>query len=137
MPYSTENNREILGRGIAFFPLRLMGGTLGMNEYDEHIRQSIRLILGTAYHERAMRPDFGGGMEALTFEPMNPVTAILAQLQVQTALAKFEPRIDVLTVQVSALPDEGKLNIDIIYRVRSTDTVYNLVYPFYIERGGL
>lgn len=136
MPNPFDNSREALGRGIAF-PLQLSGGTLGMNEYDEHIRQAIRLILGTAHHERAMRPEFGAGMDALAFEPMDAVTAILVQQQVRSALEAFEPRIDVLAVRAAASQEEGMLSIDISYRVKSSDATHNLVYPFYIERGAL
>jgi len=38
-------------------------------------------------------------------------------------------------VAVSAQPDLGLLEIDIRYRVRSTNTFYNLVYPFYLQEG--
>ena len=54
------------------------------------------------------------------------------------ALVRYEPRIDVLTVQVALDAQRGdRLIVTIEYRVRSTDTVFNLVYPFYLERGAL
>lgn len=122
---------QMLGSGIAF-PLRLHGGSLGMNTADEHVRQSILLILGTAHNERVMRPDFGGGMEQLVFEPMNTATAMLVQHQVRDALKRHEPRIDVLSVTASALPDQGRLEVEIAYRIKQTGISGNLVYPFYL-----
>lgn len=137
---SIENN-DILGRGIAF-PLQLHDGKLGMNAYESQVAQSIRLILSTAKGERVMRPDFGAGMESLAFEPNNTVTAILIQQQVKEALLRYEPRIEVLSVTVNnnddegkAAAQEGKLFIYIAYRVKTTDSVSNLVYPFYVDRG--
>lgn len=127
-------NVKVLGRGIAF-PLRLEGGSLGMNEFEEHVRQSILLILRTAHNERVMRPEFGAGMETLAFEPMSAVTGVLVQHQVQAALTRFEPRIEVLSVSTSAEQDQGKLYVDIAYRIRQTGVIGNLVYPFYIEAG--
>jgi len=125
---------DTLGHGIAF-PLQLHGGGLGMNGAEEHVRQSIRLILGTAHHERVMRPEFGAGMEQLVFEPMNAVTGILVQHQVREALTQFEPRIDVLSVSASAAPDEGRFLVEVTYRVKQTGATGNLVYPFYISSG--
>lgn len=134
MANTFSSGPDTLGRGIAF-PLRLRGGGLGMNGDEEHVKQSIVLILGTAHHERIMRPEFGAGMERLVFEPMNAVTGILVQHQVREALTRFEPRIDVLSVSASAAPDEGRFLVEIAYRIKQTGAAGNLVYPFYIASG--
>lgn len=133
---TTDNSTgdEILGRGLAF-PLRLAGGEVGMNAYDSQVRQSILLILATGQGERAMRPDFGAGMELLAFEPMNAVTVALLQHRVKDALSRFEPRIEVLGVSAEARPAQGQLLVNIDYRVKRTNSVNNLVYPYYLERG--
>src|SRR5262249_521698 len=117
------------------FPLRLEGGKLGMNSYESQVEQSIRVILRTAHGERIMRPDFGAGMDRLAFEPMNAVTVALVQHQVKEALGRFEPRMEVLSVTAETESSEGKLDVAIQYRVRRTNSVSNLVYPFYVERG--
>ena len=134
MSQDNETGDEILGRGIAF-PLKLKGGQVGMNAYENQVDQSIRLILRTAQGERVMRPDFGAGMDTLAFEPMNTVTTALVQHRVKETLTRFEPRIEVLNVTVNALKDKGELHANIQYRVRRTDSVFNQVYPFYVERG--
>ena len=126
---------EVLGRGVAF-PLQLTGGVVGMNAYEAQVHQSIRLILSTGRGERVMRPDFGGNLERLAFEPMSAVTLAHVQHDVQESLIRFEPRVEVIEVKVTRDPDAGALMVEIQYRVKRTDSVFNLVYPFYIERGG-
>ena len=103
--------------------------------YEEDIRQAVLLILETNPGERVMRPDFGAGLRALVFEPINSATLALARHRVEEALTLWEPRIDSITVKVSADPAQGKLMIDTQYRVRSMNTFYNLVYPFYLQEG--
>ena len=125
---------EVLGRGVAF-PLRLAGGQIGMNGYEAQVEQSIRIILRTTRGERVMRSDFGAGMDTLAFEPMTAVTVGLLQHRVTDALQRFEHRSEVLKVVVDALPAQGQLLARIEYRVKRTDSVLNLVYPFYVERG--
>ncbi len=60
----------------------------------------------------------------------------LARHHVEQALVRWEPRIDTVTVSVTAEAALGRLMIDIGYRVRSTNVFYNLVYPFYLMEGG-
>jgi phage baseplate assembly protein W len=74
-------------------------------------------------------------LRGLMFEPINTTTMALAQYRVQQALTLWEPRIDSVTVQVDADPPNGRLNIGVSYRVRTTNTFYNLVYPFYLQEG--
>lgn len=105
-------------------------------EYEEDIRQAIRIILETNPGERVMRPDFGSGLLAMVFEPVNFTTRALVKQRVEQALVVWEPRIDVreVTVTVNAT-ERNRLDIDIGYEVRATNTFYNLVYPFYLQEG--
>jgi uncharacterized protein len=109
-------------------------GQIEMAEYDEAVRQSIWMILGTAPGERMMRPDFGCGIHNLMFAPNSAGTTGQAVDDVHRALIEWEPRIDVLEVEV--IPDEAQPNLLLIqlnYRVRTTNNRFNLVYPFYLE----
>lgn len=131
-----DPSRAFLGVGLAY-PARLTaGGTLDLAAYEEDIRQAIHIILGTNPGERVMRPDFGAGLNAFVFEPINTTTLTLVQNRVREALVDWEPRIDVLEVKVTAdRVTLGKLMIDIQYRVRATNAHHNLVYPFYLQEG--
>jgi uncharacterized protein len=127
--------KPFLGVGWSF-PLEVeKKGELRSAEYEESVRQSIWLILGTAKGERVMRPDFGCGIYDLVFETSSASTAGRIEEEVRDALLFLEPRIDVLEVQVQ--PDAGgeMLTISIDYQVRATDNMFNLVYPFYLERS--
>ena len=68
---------------------------------------------------------------------MSTTTLALTQHYVERALIEWEPRIDVLAVRVGFDRDPalGRLLIEIDYRVRATNTFYNLVYPFYLLEG--
>jgi len=132
-----EINEEKAFLGIGWsFPVSFnSAGEIASSAYEEDIREAIRIILGTNPGERIMRPDFGAGLRALAFEPINTTTLALAKHRVEEALILWEPRIDKIGVAVSAEPDAGKLTINIRYRVRATNTFYNLVYPFYLLEG--
>jgi hypothetical protein len=130
-----DQEMEFLGQGWAFPVLPDAASHIGMVEAEEDIRQAILIILGTAPGERVMRPDFGAGLQSLIFEPLNTTTMALVRHRVEEALIIWEPRIDSLTVRVNAEPAQGLLLITITYRMRSTNTFYNIVYPFYLLEG--
>jgi hypothetical protein len=128
-------NSDFLGLGWNF-PIGLDdGGQVELApDGEEGIRQSIWMILGTSPGERLMRPDFGCGIHEMVFGVNNAATANAVAGAVREALAVWEPRIDVLDVY--AVPDPSRPNllvIEINYQVRSTNSRFNLVYPFYLE----
>jgi phage baseplate assembly protein W len=128
---------DFLGRGWAFPVGLAVDDEVAMVSDAEDIHQSIRIILETDPGERVMRPDFGAGLRRLLFEPITTNTLALVQQRVEDALTTWEPRIDVIDVAVSA--DEapsGVLLITIQYSIRTTNTFYNLVYPFYLQEAG-
>jgi phage baseplate assembly protein W len=126
-------NPEFYGRGMSF-PLQL--GVAGIRESVgvQKVEESIRIILGTQYGERVMRPRFGCNLKSLVFAPNNVSTANLARYYVQEGLAQWEPRIEVVEVAVENDNLHGMLRINITYRLRATQDVHNLVYPFYLEQ---
>ena len=126
---------DFLGIGWAYPPTASASGEVQTAAYEEDIRQAIWIILGTARGERVMRPDFGAGLDRLVFEPINTTTMSLVQHYAEEALVTWEPRIDSVSVAVSADAPRGRLMLDVHYRVRTTNTFYNLVYPFYLMEG--
>lgn len=130
-------NRKFLGTGLKF-PVRVNPqGGLSLSSGEQDVQEAIWIVLATARGERQMRPDFGCGIHDYVFAPNNPPTRSNIAQQVRSALTKWEPRIDVESVRVDASDDEpNKLLIRVDYRIRSSNTSHNLVYPFFIREGG-
>ncbi len=123
---------EFVGNGLGF-PLRIdPTGSLALVSDHAEIRESIRLILGTAYGERPMRPEFGCGIHDLVFAPANARTAGRAAYEVQASLRRWEPRIEVQDIDVSFEEAAvGVMFLSITYTIRGTNDPRNLVFPFY------
>jgi phage baseplate assembly protein W len=132
-------NKDFLGRGWAY-PVSLdpVTGFVTFAEYEEDIRQAIRIIIETAPGERLMRPDFGCGIHDLVFSSPDSNSLQRAQSTIEDALRKYEARIDVLSVSVTSDPQasDGRLWIELEYRVRKTNQLGNFVFPFYFKEGG-
>ena len=135
-------SQEFLGRGWSF-PVALEQGHAAMVELQADVKQAIRIILGTEPGERVMRPDFGTPLRGFVFESMNTTNFELIRSCVEQALQRWEPRIDVHRVVVQPggagsayeRTRTGRLDIEIDYCIRTTNTKDNLVYPFYLTEA--
>lgn len=124
--------RDFIGRGIAYPLRRDANGRLALVEGNANIERSIRLILGTAYGERPMRPDFGCGIHDLVFEAPSTELESQIQAQVMASLKRWEPRIDVMSVGVVFVNDNTTATITVRYRLKDSYDVRNLLVPFYL-----
>lgn len=134
----TFERKDFLGRGWAR-PVELdpRTGRVVSVAYEEDIRQSIRIILETAPGERVMRPNFGCGIHELVFTAVDSTAIQRIKSVVEEAMRRCEARIDVLGVTVNEdATAEGKLEIELEYRVRKTNQTGNLVFPYYYKEGG-
>lgn len=126
--------KDFLGKGWKFPVTVDDQGEIALSEFEEDISEAIRVILLTARGERVMRPEFGAGLYDFVFTSMSATNLGAVQNAVRNALIAWEPRIQVLAVEVEPDPGElGKLFINLDYRVRATNTRFNQVFPFYLR----
>ena len=130
-------SKNFLGRGWKFpVEINTDKNRIAVAEYEDSIHQAIWIILSTAKGERVMRPDFGCGLHDLVFAINNASTIGEAKFEVEESLRIWEPSIELLKVEAAASGKYGEeLRINVSYRVRTTDNSFNLVYPFYLQRG--
>lgn len=126
-------SEEFIGSGWAF-PLRTdTTGRIALVSREQEIEESIRLILGTAFGERPMRPEFGCAIHDYVFDSADTETAAKVAAAVRASLRRWEPRIDLTDVLVSFdREDPSVIYIDIRYAVGDTNDPRNLVFPFYV-----
>ena len=124
---------DILGSGVAF-PLRVdHRGGLALARGERDVDEAIAIILATAPGERPMRPEFGCGAHECVFATVDAYTLGRIEYEVRVALDRWEPRIDLLDVEFDLERiDQGRLLIELRYRLRATNDVRNLVHPFYV-----
>src|SRR6201996_3559648 len=118
---------DLIGSGLSF-PLQAdQRGVLALAHGVTDIEQAIRVILGTAPGERPMRPEFGCGVHDFVFDSIDASTVGRMEDAIRSALDRWEPRIQVETVEFDlSQADNGLLTIDIGYSVRATNTERNL-----------
>jgi phage baseplate assembly protein W len=110
--------------GWPLLPLPDADGALAWPDAETSVRQTIEVILRTRPGEQLMRPRFGGGLEEFVHEPNTLVTRRRIHDAIVDALGRWEPRIDVTTVEVWEVPDQPTaVRVEIAYRLRLTGAV--------------
>jgi phage baseplate assembly protein W len=123
---------ELIGTGWSW-PVEVnQSGGIALASGVTDLEQAMYLILSTSPGERPMRPEFGCRLQDHVFAGADSTTAGLIAYEVRAALRRWEPRVEVEDVIVSASPDDlSTLLIDVTYTVLGTYDRRNLVFPFY------
>lgn len=103
---------------------------------DEDVSQSLWILLSTTPGERVMQPTFGCGVKKLVFEPITESTLTEMRDLIRRAVLFFEPRVTLETVEFGLdRLMEGEIDIRLVYRLRTTNSRANLVFPLYLHEG--
>lgn len=129
--------RDFLGRGWSFppdFSNPLAG--VDMFKDEDNVAASLKVLLSTRPGERIMQPRYGCNLDELLFENLDTRTKTLIADKVESAILYFEPRVKLekVTLDDSSL-HEGLVLIKLIYTIKSTNSRFNFVFPFYIREG--
>ncbi len=132
-----ENSTDFLGTGWSFPPeFRKNNKAVLMTSDEADIKSSLEILLSTKIGERIMLPRYGCNMDELIFESLDRTLKTYVSELIKTAILYFEPRIDVEKIDITQGDDlEGELLVIIDYKIRSTNSRTNLVFPFYKSEG--
>jgi phage baseplate assembly protein W len=127
---------SFLGTGWAFPPQFGRSGQVAMVSDAHDIHESLFILLSTRPGERVMHPLYGCALRSIVFENVSESLKTEVRAMITRAIERCEPRVTVELVSVYMDPArDGVLVIEVMYRIRATNTVHNLVYPFYLATG--
>ncbi len=131
-------DNSFLGRGWSFPPTFNNGPIVGveMVENEVDIHQSLEILLNTSKGERIMLPDYGCDLQTFLFESINDSKMHLLKEIVRSAIVTYEPRIALNDVIVDYSDyQDGIVRIKLDYTILSSNTRFNLVFPYYKVEG--
>ncbi|MEQ9483945.1 GPW/gp25 family protein [Coleofasciculus sp. F4-SAH-05] len=130
-----ELNTSFLGTGWSFPPtFNQETAAVELVSDAEDVRQSLEIILSTQPGERIMHPDFGCELNQFLFEEITQGLITGIKGIIADAILYHEPRVDLEAIDISESADQvGLLFISINYLLRTTNSRFNLVYPFYLQ----
>lgn len=134
-----DKKDAFLGKGWGFPPAFFANGAeVEMVSDEQDILQSLNILLSTTLGERSLFSSYGSDLNRFMFEEADQGMVNGIQSMVQDAILNNESRIEVTTVDVSVSDStDGLVMISIEYLIRTTNTRYNLVYPFYLQEASI
>jgi len=130
-------SRDFLGRGWSFPPTFVSEAPrVNMLQEDADVASSLEILLSTTPGERVMQPLYGCNLSELVFETLDTRMKTLMADKVESAILYYEPRVTLESVQLDdSLELEGVVLINVIYQVKTTNSRFNFVYPYYKNEG--
>ena len=130
------NFQSFLGTGWNF-PPQFIKETQQVSMISDvpDIISSLEILLSTAVGERILQPRYGCNMDKLVFEPITLSLETYMQDLIFTSVYYFEPRVKPNEVTLTDDTLNGIIYVNLGFTVRTTNTRYNLVYPYYLTEG--
>ena len=84
------------------------------------VKQSIKNLLLSDFYEKPFQPFFGANLRAMLFELADDDTEDEVEENIRTAINKYEPRAEILTISVNVLPDQNDMRVSVYFKIIST-----------------
>ena len=118
-------------RDIAFsFFANPMSGDVGKKLGASAVKQAILSILKTNHNEHLFDPEFGTDIRGSLFEQMNPITEQRMRKKIEVAIARHEPRAEVLGITVNAQEEQNRYEVSILFNVASVAEIQKITTYF-------
>ena len=87
------------------------------------VKQSVKNLILTNHFEKPFQPFFGGNVRGLLFELADDVTGSEVEEQIVSAIQQYEPRAQLISVDVNSQPDRNSLAVTITFKVVNTQEI--------------
>ena len=103
------------------FKYNPLSGDLISLSNENAIARAVRNIVLTTPGEKFFDPDFGSSVSEILFENVDDITAISIEDEIKNCLANYEPRVELIDVNVDPNFDENQFDVIITYRIVGVD----------------
>ena len=92
-------------------------------KYDDNaVRGALRNLIHTRHYDRPFQPNIGCQLHTMLFEQLDVFATSLMEQAIRDTITKFEPRVELINITVSGVPDSNEVNIEVVYKLRNTTT---------------
>ena len=103
------------------FKFNPLSGDLIDLKNENAIARAVRNIVLTSPGEKLFNPEFGSSVSEILFENVDDITAISIQDEISSSLKNYEPRVELIDVNVDPNFDQNQFDVRITYRIVGVD----------------
>ena len=89
---------------------------------ESAIARSVKNLVFMQKGEKFFDPDFGSELSASLFENIDDVTALTMRDDIDYMIKTYEPRVDVINVDIIPNYDNNQMDAVIVYAIKGSDT---------------
>jgi phage baseplate assembly protein W len=98
----------------------------------EAVKRSLRFLLLSDAGETPFFPEFGTRLRRLLFEPIDPITTVLLQREIEATIKAYEPRVNIQQLTVTASEDEHSYYVNLLFSLVNQTTP--VTFTIYLSR---
>ena len=103
------------------FKFNPLSGDLITLKNENAIARAVRNIVSTTPGEKLFDPDFGSSVSEILFENVDDITAVSIEDEIKSSLKNYEPRVELINVNVNPNFDANQFDVIISYRIVGID----------------
>ncbi len=103
-------------------------GDIVKKKNSASIKQAIKNLLNRRFYSKLWDPRCGSYVKTLLFQQNDPAFLSVVRIHMLELFEKYEPRIQLIDVQITSEPDSAVINVMIKYREKETDTEQVFIY---------
>lgn len=126
-----DSVKKIADLDFDFTPHPVSGDIVLLKDADA-IKRSLRNLMLTGNYERPFQPNIGANLKQLLFEPISPLTRHSIELAVKETISRHEPRVKIISLNVTVSPDENGYNVILLFAIDQLSEVSTV--DFFLER---
>lgn len=107
-------------------------GDISRLKNEDAVKNAVKNLVLTGFYERPFYPDKGCGIYQSLFELISPATAMSIQNHIEITLLNWEPRVNVVSVNV--FPDYDNNGYQVVIRYEIINEVEVKEIDFFLER---
>lgn len=126
---------DFIGKGWGFPPqFNINTCDINMVTGKQDIEESLTVLFSTSLKERLFHPTYGCNLKDFQFTSLSHGTILTIKKSIESAVNEFEPRIELNSVDINTDSIyDGKIIINLSYTIKETNSIENMVYPYYFE----
>jgi phage baseplate assembly protein W len=108
-------------------------GDISKKVNENAIITSMKNLILTKLYGRPFHPELSSQVQGILFEPLTSSTAETLKKTIYYVISNFEPRAEILLIDVSQLPDDYTVEVTIAFRMIGTEDT--ITTQFFLKRS--
>jgi phage baseplate assembly protein W len=131
---NTINSREVIYSDLNY-KFRILPNIkdLAIKKDVDAVKQSVMNILLTNRGEKPFEPLYGGSLRDYLFENFDMITAAAIRERIRTSIVNYEPRVEILSIELNDYMDRNALRIKLELKIISPEDLITSL-DFIVER---